>query len=96
MKANKSENWTNEHLVKVLRNLKNNKSCDPEGYINEIFKPDIIGSNLREGLLMLANEVKVEMKFPALMQNTNITTIYKKKGSRMNLENDRGIFGAKL
>ena len=24
MKANKSENWTNEHLVKVLRNLKNN------------------------------------------------------------------------
>ena len=30
------------------------------------------------------------------MQEANITTIYKKKGSRLSLENDRGIFGTNI
>jgi hypothetical protein len=79
-------------LKRVLKNLKNNKSRDPQGYINEIFKLNVSGSNLREGLLLLANGVKSELKFPAFMQLANLTTIYKSKGSRMSLENDRGIF----
>ena len=41
LKSNKSQNWKMEELTKVLKNLKNNKSRDPDGYINEIFKPDV-------------------------------------------------------
>ena len=92
MKTKKSAKWKIEDLNKVLKNLKNNKSRDPQGYINEIFKPNICGSNLRDGILQLANEMKTELKFPAFMQLANVTTIFKSKGSRMSLESDRGIF----
>ena len=77
MKTNKSEDWQLEDLLKVLKHLKNNKSRDPDSYINEIFKPKVIGTNLRDGLLQLANGIKTELSFPAFMQKVNITTIYK-------------------
>ena len=68
MKGKKSRDWQVDDIDKVLRNLKNNKSCDPEGYINEIFKPDVIGSNLRDGLLELINGIKKEQFCPSFMQ----------------------------
>ena len=92
LKENKSRNWQEEDLNKVLKGLKNNKSRDPGGLINEIFKPNVIGSNLRDGLLHLSNGIKTDLHFPPFMQLANVTTIYKKKGSRLSLENDRGIF----
>ena len=42
---------------------------------------------------MLCNRVKSEMTIPRFLTNTNITSIYKNKGNKNNLENDRGIFG---
>ena len=42
---NKSKPWTMAELEVVLKNLKNNKSRDPEGFINEIFKIDVIGTD---------------------------------------------------
>ena len=50
------------------------------------------GSNLQEGLLHLSNLIKAELQFPSFMQEANITTIWKRKGSRLSLESDRGIF----
>ena len=91
MKSNKSEDWKPDDMNQILRKLKNNKSRDPSGFINEIFKPGVIGSNLQEGLLHLSNLIKAEFQFPAYMQNANITTIWKRKGSRLSLESDRGI-----
>ena len=82
MKNEKSNNWKIEDLTKVLKNLKKNKSRDPQGYINEIFKLNVSGSNLTEGLLLLANGVKSELEFPSFMQFANVTSIYKSKGSR--------------
>ena len=61
MKTKKSEKWQIEDLNKVLKNLKNNKSRDPQGYINEIFKPNVCGKNLSDSLLLLANEIKAEL-----------------------------------
>ena len=92
MKTKKSEKWQTEDIDKVLKNLKNNKSRDPQGYINEIFKPNVCGKNLSDSLLLLANEIKAELKFPEFMQLANVTTIFKSKGSRMCLDSDRGIF----
>ena len=36
-----------DDLDLALTNLKNNKSRDPEGYANEIFKHGVIGQDLK-------------------------------------------------
>ena len=38
------------------------------------------------------NQVKQSMQIPNNMQLSNITSIWKKKGSRLDMTNDRGIF----
>ena len=92
-KHQKSKDWSKEELLKVLKRLKKNKSADSEGIIYELFRPEVIGENLLSSLLMLCNKVKSEMAIPDFITNTNITSIYKNKGNRNDLENDRGIFG---
>ena len=80
------------NLDEVLKSLKNNKSMDPLGMVNELFKEGCIGTDLKEALLRLFNGVKIHQLIPVLMDLSNITTIYKNKGSRFDLNNDRGIF----
>ena len=92
LRDEKSDDWTSKNLSDALKSLKNNKTRDPSGYINELFKPAIIGEDLQMALLDLVNGIKREMYLPDVLQLANITTIYKKKGSRLDLENDRGIF----
>jgi hypothetical protein len=88
--------WSEEDLILTLNSFKSNKSRDPGGLINEIFKPAVIGSDLKFVLLKLLNGIKKEFYFPEEIMKCNITSIYKRKGSRMNMENDRGIFGLSL
>ena len=57
MKLNKSKPWSVEDLEKVLKNLKNNKTRDPHGLINEIVKPGVIGSDLNKAVLNLCNGI---------------------------------------
>ena len=38
------------------------------------------------------NGIKSEQFIPDFIQRANISTIYKNKGSRLDLDNDRGIF----
>ena len=52
VKENKSKPWTKDKLITVLKHLKKGKARDPHGLINDIFKPDIAGSNLIDGLLL--------------------------------------------
>ena len=44
------------------------------------------------GMLQLFNSMKTELHIPKMLQYANITTIWKKKGSRQDLNNDRGMF----
>ena len=64
----------------------------PLGMLNEIFKPGVIGLELKTATLNLMNNVKSEQFIPKNMQLSNITSIYKNKGSRLDIQNDRGIF----
>ena len=89
----KSSDWTDDELSKVLKSLKCNKSGDHFGLIYEIFKPDIINQDMFSSLLLLCNKVKSQLLIPKFIEYTDITSIYKNKGSRFDLENDRGIFG---
>ena len=79
---NKSKQWDIEDLDKALKDLKNNRSRDPEGLINEIFKKNVIGDDLKDSLLMMFNKLKQEQIIPDFMKIANITTV-PKKGSRV-------------
>ena len=87
----KSPDWTMNDLNEALRNLKNEKARDYEDFANEIFKEEIIGLNLKESLLILFNKLKQEKFIPKFMNFANITTV-PKKGSSLELTNERGIF----
>ena len=42
------------------------------------------------------NEIKIQQKIPESIRIANITSIYKGKGARNNIDNDRGIFGVPI
>ena len=88
----KSEEWSLADLMKVLKSLKNNKTMDPNGMINEIFKPGIIGEDLKIALVSLYNGIKKKLFMPDYISLENITSLYKSKGSRLDMNNERGIF----
>ena len=91
-KTGKSSGWTQKQLVKVLSNLKNGKSWDPHGLINEIFKPGVCGKDLQASLLTMMNKIKDTLFIPKYVEYANIVSIYKGRGDKMSLLNDRGIF----
>ena len=91
-KMTKSERWTMGQLEKVLSSLKCNKARDPHGMINDLFKPGVIGQDLKRSLLQLLNGVKYNCFIPDFVEWANIASVYKGKGDRMDLTNDRGIF----
>ena len=88
----KSQDWTTDDVQKVLTKLKGNKCRDPLGFVNELFKPGVCGPDLVEAITLLANGSKNEVTTPSMLKPTNISTIFKNKGSRFDLVNDRGIF----
>ena len=92
LRGKKTAPWQISALEKVLKSLKNKQSRDPLGMISEIFKPGVMGDGLKWSILSLMNNIKTHMFIPTNMQLANITTIFKSKGSRLELGNDRGIF----
>ena len=71
----------------MLKHLKGDKSTDALGYINEIFKPEVIGSDLKHAILKLMNKIKKVQIFPKCLELCNITSIFKKKGSKSDFNN---------
>ena len=92
IKNKKSKPWTTKDIEKVTKSLKNNQTRDPNGMINELLKPNIMGSDLKNASLQLMNGVKENFFFPEYLQLVNISSIFKSKGSRFSLESDRRIF----
>ena len=89
-KENKSEDWSLKDLEKALRSFKNNKSRDELGHTYELFKYG--GIELKMSLLRLLNKVKRTQTYPTIFRSSNISSIWKKKGEKSDLDNDRGIF----
>ena len=92
IKLVKSSEWSEQDLLKVLGSLKKNKSRDPHNLVNDIFRTEVIGSDLRKSLLIMFNKMKDEIKIPEILEFVNIISIYKGKGKKSELKNDRGIF----
>ena len=74
LKGRKSDNWSNESLKTTLKSLKSNKTRDPSGLINELFKPPVIVKDLEDAVLSLVNGIKSEYFIPYNLQMSNITT----------------------
>ena len=90
--SNKSLPWTMEDLELVLKNLKQGKCRDPNGWVNDLFSNEVAGTNLKISMLKLFNKMKAENYIPDFVRLADVATIYKGKGDKFNLENDRGIF----
>ena len=91
-RENKTPEWTMEDLELVLKKLKRKKSRDAMGYANELFRPEVAGDDLKAAILKMMNRIKKEQIFPESLELCNITSIFKNKGNRNNLDNYRGIF----
>ena len=85
----KSEPWEMKHLIKVLNGLKKDKARDPNGWLNDIFKDGVAG---KISMLNLFNKMKAENHIPEFIRLADVATIYKGKGEKCDLVNDRGIF----
>ena len=88
---NKSPEFTMLELEKVLKSLKNGKSKDFNGYICELFKEGVAGSDLKRSLLMMFNQMKYELVIPDCLRTAHVTILHK-KNCRLDLKNWRGIF----
>ena len=82
--------WTLKDLQKAISKLKDNKCRDPHGHINELNKH--MGIKGLESLLNLVNRIKNEIIIPDNLKLSNVSTLYKGKGSRHDVLNLRGIF----
>ena len=89
---NKTLPWTMSDLEAVLEYLKKEKARDPEDLVNEIFKPEVAGSDLKKAILKMMNRVKEEQIFPASWQNCNVSTMWKGKNAKNDFKNHRGVF----
>ena len=74
--------------------MKNNKAKDPLGFINELFKTQ--GEDLVQSLVLMMNRIKNQMTVPEVFHMKNVTSLFKNKGSRSDLKNDRGIFNCTI
>lgn len=79
--ANSSKLWTMSDLENAMSDLKNNKSRDNDGLVNELFKKSAAGRDLKESLLIMFNSLKQKKMIPLFMNYANITTV-PKKGSK--------------
>ena len=88
----KSEPWTMMNLESVLKKLKKDKARDPNGWANELFKDGVAGWNLKISLLDFLNNMKSQNFIPEFVRMADVATIYKGKGSKNELINERGVF----
>ena len=90
--TNKTPPWKMKDLERVLKNLKKQKSRDPLGLANDIFRPDVAGDDLKRAILKLMNRIKDEQKYPECLELCNISSIWKKKANIHDFDSYRGIF----
>ena len=88
----KSDDWKVEQVAKVCKTLKNSKARDEAGLVYELFKPPFAGSDLYDSLTKLFNLAKQELAIPEFFEYMSITSLYKNRGLKSYIGNERGIF----
>ena len=65
-------------IDKALVHLKNNRARDHDGYVNEIFKKEVIGKDLKKSLFHMFNRLKLARMIAVIMSDSNITLVHKR------------------
>ena len=89
-KNEKTPDWTFDDLHEALKSFKNKKARDANGHIYELFK--FGGNDLKVSILKMFNLIKNQQVYPEIFQISNISSFYKNKGAKNDLNNDRGVF----
>ena len=89
-KTSSFNRWTLDELKIAIKKLKRNKCRDPHGHINELYKS--MGDDGLMSLLEMLNLIKEKLLIPEKLNLSNVSTIYKGKGSKQEVINLRGIF----
>ena len=76
----------------MLKSLKKQKSRDPHGLANNLFRPGVAGDDLKLAVLKLMNMIKNHQTYPKCLELCNISSIWKSKGPKNSFESYRGIF----
>ena len=79
-------------MDKVLNHLKERKATDPTGLVNELFYSQNIGDDMKNSILIMMNKIKESFREPEFMSMANITSFWKGKGAKDDIDNERGIF----
>lgn len=79
-----------EEIEKQVKKMKNKGTMDRQQMNNKIFRN--MGKDLQESLGYILKEVKETKAIPDEWKEMEILSIHKNKGSRMEMENKRGIF----
>ena len=82
--------WTMKKLEEALKSFKNNKSRDAHGHTYELYKYG--GKYLKLSILKMFNLIKKKQVYPEILKPSNISSFYKNKGSKIDLNNERGVF----
>ena len=85
-----TESISEEELNTVIKNLKNNKAPGSDEITNEMTKKG--GKDLITSLKNVYNKILKEKKCPSDWRKVKIKSIYKNKGEKEDLNNQRGIF----
>ena len=72
--------------------MKNNKARDECGLVYELFKQPYAGPDVFMSLSKLFSSIRQELVIPDFFNIMSITSLYKNRGLRSNLSNERGIF----
>ena len=77
----------------MLQQLKKKKCHDPQGYINELFKSEAGGHDLKLSILHIMNRAKYLLEIPDMMKDVNVVMIPKAGNKNMhNIQKQCGIF----
>ena len=89
----KSKPWNLQDLDKVLQQLKKKKCRDPKRDINELFKSEAAGHDLKLSILHIMNRAKYLLEVPDMMKDVNVVMIPKAGNKNMHyIQNQRRIF----
>ena len=72
----KTDPWYMDDLDIVLKQLKKNKSRDPHGLVNELFKEETAGDDLKLAILKLMNRIKDEQIYPVAISKGRLVFSY--------------------
>ena len=82
--------YTKEEYVKVKNHLKKGKSSGRDNFPAEVFIE--AGQQLEDTILNMFNIIKKENEIPDQWTEVQVSTMYKNKGKKKRLVNQRGIF----